>query len=86
MMMKQSFHPQISMILLLVGTVLLVTVYDIKTMIWTALDPIDKANKNRDIERFSEEYCYHNFRMRKTELYRLLNLLNIPEFIDLVNV
>lgn len=44
-----------------------------------ALDPIDPANKDRDIESFTEEECYANFRFTKAQMHYLVDRLGIRQ-------
>jgi nuclease HARBI1 len=50
-----------------------------------ALMPVNKANKNRRIDSFTDEECYHNLRFRRADLYRLYNITQFPLFIRCAN-
>lgn len=45
------------------------------------LVPVNRANKNRMIESFSDEECWHNLRFRKAELRQLFLLSNFPQLV-----
>ena len=49
-----------------------------RTMVWTMDAIIDPINKTRNIDSFTDEECYNNFRFRKEKLKKLFRLFKSP--------
>ena len=45
---------------------------------FTVLGAINPANRNRDIDSFSDDFCWHTLRYRKRDLHRLYALMLFP--------
>jgi hypothetical protein len=72
--------------LLLVTIVcLLACLQSMREALWNNLDPVNPANRNREINSWSETECYQEFRFRRADLRRLKDLLGFPDVIILDN-
>ena len=47
-------------------------------MLWTMDARVDPTNKNRNIDTFTDEECYRDFRLTKEKLKKFLRLLRLP--------
>jgi len=45
---------------------------------FTVLGAVNPANRNRDINTFSDDFCWHVLRFRKRDLHRLYPLMQFP--------
>lgn len=70
---------------LLIIFVLLFTVLRSIVVERVAIRPVNPANRNRLIETFTDEECWHNLRFRKDEVRQLLHLTNFPRSIPMDN-
>ena len=46
------------------------------------LVPVNRENKNRMIDSFTDEECWHNLRFRKPELHQLFLMTDFPQISD----
>lgn len=50
----------------------------LRVVTYTVLGAINPANRNRNIDSFSDDFCWHVLRFRKADMHRLYVLLHIP--------
>ena len=63
--------------------ILLFTIYalSLRLVIYNVLGAINPANRDRNIDSFSDDFCWHVLRFRKRDLHRLFVLLHFPQLI-----
>ncbi len=69
----------------LFGLVFVAEAASIRNHIWNLIDPVNPANKNRNIASFTENECYQKMRFRKEQVSQLYRLLNFPAFLTTDN-
>lgn len=73
-----------NMILLIIFVLLFIVLRSI-VVEHIAIRPVNPANRDRLIDSFTGEECWHNLRFRKEEVRQLMNLTNFPRDIRMDN-
>ena len=81
--MSMALPPSIGAAALYYTAILLIAIAsNARVVIWDIIDPIDKSNRDRGIQSFSEKDCWRHLRFRKEDLPELLRLSEMPGYID----
>lgn len=71
--------------MLLVVQIMMETGFNMRSMLWGGLTPIDTAYSNRNIDSFSDEFLYRHMRFHKDDLHKLYEHIGIPHVLILDN-